>query len=73
MSAETFVVGTRVATRTDAAEGTRLHTRASRPRSRTTFMMWVEPRVDEDEDKDVVVYGDQGISTEEYKKIHMAN
>ena len=27
----------------------------------------------EDEDEDVVVYGDQGISTEEYEKLYMVN
>ena len=27
----------------------------------------------EDEDEDLVVYGDQGISTEEYKKLCMVN
>ena len=40
--------------------------------SKEYAMMYMEVQ-HEDEDKDVVVYGDQGISTEEYKKLHMAN
>ena len=28
---------------------------------------------DEDENEDVAVYGDQGINTEEYEKLHMVN
>ena len=40
--------------------------------SEECMMMCTEVQY-EDEDEDLVVYGDQRINTEEYKKLHMVN